>query len=54
MLLDNFQRLLVGFLFCVKTMLAGVSFYGPPSTWRAGRLHQVMLLILILFCNIDL
>ena len=35
------------FYLCQKLCwrLAGVSFYGPCSTWRAGRLDQVILLV---------
>ena len=31
-------------------MLAGASFYGPCSTWRAGHLDQVILLVWP-YCN---
>ena len=34
------------FYICPKLCwLAGVSFYGPCSTWRAGHLDQVILLV---------
>ena len=47
-LLGKFGRRLVDFFYlCSKLcwMLAGVSFYGPCSTWRAGHLDQVILLV---------
>ena len=47
-LLGKFGRRLVEFFYlCPKLCwrLAGVSFYGPSTTWRAGRLDQVILLV---------
>ena len=47
-LLGKFGRRLVDFFYlCPKLCwrLAGVSFYGPCSTWRAGHLDQVILLV---------
>ena len=41
------RRLVEFFYICPKLcwMLAGVSFYGPCSTWRACHLDQVILLV---------
>ena len=48
LLLSSSGRRLVDFFYlCPKLCwgLAGVSFYVPTSTWRAGRLDQVILLV---------
>ena len=46
-LLGKFGRRLMEFYLCPKLCwrLAGVSFYGPCSTWRDGHLDQVILLV---------
>ena len=46
--MGKFGRRLLEFIYlCPKLCwrLAGVSFYGPCSTWRAGYLDQVILLV---------
>ena len=42
------RRLVEFFYLCPKLCwrLAGVSFYGPRSTWRAGHLDHIILLVL--------
>ena len=47
-LLNKSKRKLVDFFYLrpkPSWRLAGVSFYVPSSTWRAGRLDQVILLV---------
>ena len=47
-LLSKFGSRLVDFCYLrpkLCWLLAGASFYGPCSTWRAGRLGQVALLV---------
>ena len=43
--MGTFGRRFVGCLGVVSWLLAGVLFYGPYSTWRAGHLDQVVLLV---------